>query len=156
MERGYQFPEITSWIRASKKDFELVRDLGLKETGVLVSCSDYHIFYKMKMTRKQAMESYLSVIRDCLETGIIPRCHLEDITRSDIYGYVIPFCCELMKLSREYNMPIKVRACDTMGYGVNYPGAVIPKLLSRTCQDGPYQYSESFVQADVQLSRQKQ
>ena len=63
-ERGYQFPEITSWIRASKKDFELVRDLGLKETGVLVSCSDYHIFYKMKMTRKQAMESYGSVIRD--------------------------------------------------------------------------------------------
>ena len=36
MERGYQFPEITSWIRASKEDFELVRDLGLKETGVLV------------------------------------------------------------------------------------------------------------------------
>ncbi len=129
MERGYQFPEITSWIRASKNDFELVRDLGLKETGVLVSCSDYHIFYKMKMTRKQAMESYLSVIRDCLETGIIPRCHLEDITRSDIYGYVIPFCCELMKLSREYNMPIKVRACDTMGYGVNYPGAVIPRSV---------------------------
>ena len=28
MERGYQFPEITSWIRASKKDFELVRDTG--------------------------------------------------------------------------------------------------------------------------------
>ena len=51
MERGYKFPEVTSWIRASKKDFELVKDIGMKETGILVSCSDYHIFYKMKMTR---------------------------------------------------------------------------------------------------------
>lgn len=25
MEKGYKFPEITSWIRASKKDFELVK-----------------------------------------------------------------------------------------------------------------------------------
>ena len=98
MERGYQFPEVTSWIRASKQDFQLVKDLGLRETGILVSCSDYHIFYKMKMTRREVMNLYLSVIRDCLETGISPRCHLEDITRSDIYGFVIPFCVELMKL----------------------------------------------------------
>lgn len=27
MERGYQFPEVTSWIRASKQDFQLVKDL---------------------------------------------------------------------------------------------------------------------------------
>ena len=129
LERGYQFPEVTSWIRASKKDFELVRELGLRETGILVSCSDYHIFYKMKMTRKEAMEHYLSVIRECLETGVSPRCHLEDITRSDIYGFVIPFCVELMKLMEEYKIPIKVRACDTMGYGVNFPGAVIPRSV---------------------------
>ena len=126
LERGYKFPEVTSWIRASKKDFQLVKEIGLKETGVLVSCSDYHIFYKLKMTRRQAMEHYLSVIRDCLEIGVSPRCHLEDITRSDIYGFVIPFCLELMKLMKEYNIPVKIRVCDTMGYGVNYPGAVIP------------------------------
>ena len=129
LERGYKFPEVTSWIRASKKDFELVKDIGLKETGILVSCSDYHIFYKMKMTRREVMNMYLSVIRECLETGISPRCHLEDITRSDIYGFVIPFCVELMKLQEEYKIPIKVRACDTMGYGVNFPGAVIPRSV---------------------------
>ena len=129
MEKGYKFPEITSWIRASKKDFELVKEIGLKETGILVSCSDYHIFYKMKMTRKQAMEHYLGVVRECLETGISPRCHLEDITRSDIYGFVIPFCLELMKLKDEYGIPVKIRACDTMGYGVNFPGAVIPRSV---------------------------
>ena len=129
MERGYKFPEVTSWIRASKQDFELVKDIGLRETGILVSCSDYHIFYKMKMTRREAMNHYLSVIRECLETGISPRCHLEDITRSDIYGFVIPFCLELMKLMDEYKIPVKIRVCDTMGYGVNYPGAVIPRSI---------------------------
>ena len=129
LEKGYEFPEVTSWIRASRKDFELVKEIGLKETGILVSCSDYHIFYKLKMTRKQALEHYLSVIRECLEVGIRPRCHLEDITRSDIYGFVIQFCLELMKLMEEYKIPIKVRVCDTMGYGVNYPGAVIPRSI---------------------------
>ena len=129
MERGYKFPEVTSWIRASKKDFELVKDIGIKETGILVSCSDYHIFYKMKMTRRECMEHYLSVIRECLETGVAPRCHLEDITRSDIHGFVIPFCNELMKLQEEYGIPVKIRACDTMGYGVNFSGAVIPRSV---------------------------
>ena len=129
MERGYKFPEITSWIRASKQDFQLVKDIGIKETGILVSCSDYHIFYKMKMTRSQAINHYLSVVRECLETGVAPRCHLEDITRADIHGFVIPFCFELMKLGTEYGIPVKIRACDTMGYGVNFSGAVIPRSV---------------------------
>jgi isopropylmalate/homocitrate/citramalate synthase len=34
-----------------------------------------------------------------------------------------------MKLKDEYGIPIKVRACDTMGYGVNYPGSVIPRSV---------------------------
>lgn len=75
------------------------------------------------------MNHYLSVVRECLETGVSPRCHLEDITRSDIYGFVIPFCLELMKLQEEYEIPVKIRACDTMGYGVNFAGAVIPRSV---------------------------
>ena len=61
-ELGLKFPEITTWIRANKEDFKLVKDLGIKETGILVSCSDYHIFKKLKMTRKQAMDTYLSAV----------------------------------------------------------------------------------------------
>lgn len=129
MEKGYQFPEVTSWIRASKKDFQLVKDIGMKETGILVSCSDYHIFYKMKMTRREAMNHYLNIVQECLETGVAPRCHLEDITRSDIHGFVIPFCMELMKLGERYKISVKIRACDTMGYGVNFSGAVIPRSV---------------------------
>ena len=111
----------------SKKDRDAVYQC--LETGILVSCSDYHIFYKLKMTRREALRHYLSIVRDCLEIGISPRCHLEDITRSDIYGFVIPFCLELMNLMGEYRIPIKIRVCDTMGYGVNYPGAVIPRSI---------------------------
>ena len=79
---GYDFPEITTWIRANEKDFELVKQAGVKETGILVSCSDYHIFKKMHLTRKQAMDKYLGIVKAALDRGIRPRCHFEDITRA--------------------------------------------------------------------------
>lgn len=129
LEKGYKFPEITSWIRASKKDFELVKSIGIKETGVLVSCSDYHIFYKMKMSRRQAIDHYLGIVRQCIEVGIKPRCHFEDITRADFYGFVVPFATELMQLMTETGVPIKIRACDTMGYGITFPGSVMPRSV---------------------------
>lgn len=125
-----KFPEITTWIRASKEDFRLVKDLGIKETGILVSCSDYHIFKKMKMTRKQVMDYYLATIADAFEAGVVPRCHLEDITRADFYGFVVPFVNELQKMSREAGIPVKIRACDTMGYGVPYTEAAMPRSVA--------------------------
>ena len=130
MELGYRFPEITTWIRANKKDFELVKSIGVKETGILVSCSDYHIFEKMGLTRSQALEKYLGIVSDCIEAGLRPRCHFEDITRADFYGFVVPFANKLMDLSKESGVPIKIRACDTMGYGVPYPGAALPRSVS--------------------------
>jgi isopropylmalate/homocitrate/citramalate synthase len=126
-ERGYRFPEITGWIRASKNDFKLVKEMGLKETGILTSCSDYHIFLKLNLSRQDALKAYLDIVRTALEHGIVPRCHLEDITRADFYGFVIPFAQELMKLSEESKVPIKVRACDTMGYGFPFPGTALPR-----------------------------
>ena len=130
MELDLKFPEITSWIRASREDFKLVKDLGIKETGILVSCSDYHIFKKMKMTRSQVLEHYLAAVKDAFNAGVIPRCHLEDITRADFYGFVVPFVNELQKLSREAGIPVKIRACDTMGYGVPYTEAAMPRSVA--------------------------
>ena len=129
LELGLPFPEVTSWIRANEKDFELVKEMGLQETGILVSCSDYHIFKKMHMTRRQAMDKYLSIVRAALDHGIRPRCHFEDITRADFYGFVIPFALELNNLMKESGIPIKIRACDTMGYGISYPGASLPRSV---------------------------
>ncbi|TDP49824.1 2-isopropylmalate synthase [Aminicella lysinilytica] len=129
MDLGLKFPEITTWIRATKNDFKMVKDLGIKETGILVSCSDYHIFKKMNMTRRQAVDYYLETIRDAFEAGVVPRCHLEDITRADFYGFVVPFVNEIMKLSKEAGIPVKIRACDTMGYGVPYTEVALPRSV---------------------------
>lgn len=129
MELDYKFPEITTWIRANKEDFKLVTEMGIKETGILVSCSDYHIFKKMGMTRSQAVDYYLGTIKSAFEAGVVPRCHLEDLTRADFYGFVVPFVNEIMKLSKETKIPVKIRACDTMGYGVPYSGAALPRSV---------------------------
>ncbi|MBQ8995608.1 MAG: 2-isopropylmalate synthase [Oscillospiraceae bacterium] len=128
-ELGYKFPEITTWIRATKNDFQLVKELGIPETGILVSCSDYHIFNKLHLTRKQAMEQYLQTVGMAFEAGIVPRCHLEDVTRADFYGFVVPFVNELMKMSKDAGIPVKIRACDTMGYGVPYTEVALPRSV---------------------------
>jgi isopropylmalate/homocitrate/citramalate synthase len=129
-ELGYEFPEVTGWIRATHKDFELAKNMGLREVGILTSVSDYHIFHKWEgMTRSKALEQYLSVIKDALNVGIIPRCHFEDMTRADFYGFVVPFAIELRRLSEESGIQIKIRACDTMGFGVPYPGASMPRSV---------------------------
>jgi isopropylmalate/homocitrate/citramalate synthase len=101
---GLNIPEPTTWIRATKSDFQLVKEIGVKETGILVSCSDYHIFKKLGKTRKQAMDAYLGVVAQALEMGIRPRCHLEDIPRADFYGFVVPFVNALMDMGAEANI----------------------------------------------------
>ena len=112
-ELGLAFPEITGWIRANKDDTRLVRETGLQETGILTSVSDYHIFLKLQKTRRQAMHEYLDVVTSILDAGIRPRCHFEDLTRADIYGFCIPFAQELMKLRDQSGIDIKIRLCDT-------------------------------------------
>jgi isopropylmalate/homocitrate/citramalate synthase len=131
---GYQFPEVTGWIRAVKSDFQLVKEMGLKETGVLTSCSDYHIFLKLRKTRRQAYEDYLGIVKTALEAGIKIRCHLEDATRADFYGFVVPFVTELMRLREESGIPIKIRVCDTMGFGVPFPGTALPRSVPKLIQ----------------------
>ena len=131
LERGYTYPEITGWIRAKAEDLPLVKEMGLKETGILTSVSDYHIFYKMNGSRRTIMEQYLSIVKAALEHGIIPRCHFEDVTRADIYGFCIPFAIELMKLREQSGIDIKIRLCDTLGFGVPYPGAALPRSVPR-------------------------
>ncbi|MBQ6848381.1 MAG: 2-isopropylmalate synthase [Clostridia bacterium] len=126
---GLKFPEITTWIRANKEDFKLVKDLGIRETGILVSCSDYHIFKKLKKTRKEAMDGYLAAVAEAFEAGVMPRCHLEDITRADFYGFVVPFVNELMKMSKDAGIPVRIRACDTMGYAVPFSEVALPRSV---------------------------
>ena len=128
-ELGYEFPEVTGWIRAHKSDFELAKGMGLNECGILVSCSDYHIYKKLNKNRREAMEDYLSIIRSAVEVGIRPRCHFEDITRADFYGFVVPFATEINKIAAESGTPIKLRVCDTLGYGSSFSGTSLPRSI---------------------------
>lgn len=129
MEKGYKFPEVTSWIRANKEDFKLVKSMGIKETGILMSCSDYHIFNKLNKTRQEAMKMYLEIAYAALENGIVPRCHFEDITRADFYGFVVPLAKNLMSLMGKSNIRVKIRACDTLGVGVSHVGVELPRSV---------------------------
>ncbi|MHC4324450.1 MAG: 2-isopropylmalate synthase [Planctomycetota bacterium] len=133
-ELGHKYPECTGWIRAVKGDFRLVKEAGLKETGMLTSCSDYHIFQKLKFrSRKECLESYCEVVDAAFEAGVRPRCHLEDVTRADIEGFVLPFVDRLMEMSEQVpeELTAKIRLCDTMGFGVSYPGAELPRSISK-------------------------
>jgi isopropylmalate/homocitrate/citramalate synthase len=131
---GHKYPECTGWIRAVKGDFRLVREMGLRETGMLTSCSDYHIFQKLNFkSRRACLDSYCEVVAAAFEAGVRPRCHLEDITRADIDGFVLPFVDRLMEMSRQVpeEQSVKIRLCDTMGFGVFYPGAELPRSVPK-------------------------
>jgi isopropylmalate/homocitrate/citramalate synthase len=130
-ERGYRYPEITGWIRAVKEDFKLVKEVGLNETGILTSVSDYHIFLKLKKNRRAVLREYLSIVSAALDLGIIPRCHFEDVTRADIYGFCVPFAQDIMRLSEEAKLPVKIRLCDTLGFGVPYSVAALPRCVPK-------------------------
>ena len=131
LELGYEFPEVTGWIRAVAQDLRLVKEMGLKETGILTSCSDYHIFHKLKKNRGQALDEYLAIVRAALDVGLHIRCHLEDVTRADIHGFVVPFVRQLMELREASGLRVKVRVCDTMGFGVPFPGVALPRSVPK-------------------------
>ncbi len=131
MSKGYRYPEITGWIRAVEEDLKLVADFGMKETGILTSVSDYHIFLKLNLDRKTALKKYVNIARAALDKGIAPRCHFEDVTRADIYGFCVPLAIELMQLAQESGIPIKIRLCDTLGFGISYPGSALPRSVPR-------------------------
>ena len=75
------------------------------------------------------MDQFLGVVKDALAIGVKPRVHLEDITRADFYGFVLPLAQALRELGEESGIPIKLRACDTLGLGVSYPGVALPRSV---------------------------
>lgn len=129
--RGYRFPRITGWIRANKEDLKIAHDMDFDEVGMLTSVSDYHIYLKLGKNRQQVMDEYLALVTQALEWGIVPRCHFEDVTRADIFGFCLPYAAKLMELAKQASMPVKIRLCDTMGFAVPYPGAALPRSVQR-------------------------
>ncbi|MDR2387484.1 MAG: histone-lysine N-methyltransferase [Deltaproteobacteria bacterium] len=125
------FPLITAWIRAVSEDLKIVKEMKLSETGILTSISDYHIYLKLGLNRRRACDKYLGLIMEALSYGIAPRCHFEDVTRADIYGMCVPFAQQIKRLSELSKIPIVIRLCDTLGFGVTYPGAALPRSIPK-------------------------
>lgn len=140
LERGHQFPKVTTWTRATPKDIKLLVDISqgqVKETGMLSPASDHHIFDRLKHPSKEAaVENYLAPILAAVENGIRPRIHLEDSTKADLIGYVIPF---VKRVLHETDGWACFRVCDTIGWGVPdphaRPPAGIPRLISLLHQE---------------------
>jgi isopropylmalate/homocitrate/citramalate synthase len=131
-ELGFDYPRITGWIRASKEDLKIAKEAKVDEVGMLASISDYHIFYKFKgLSRSQVIQKYLDVVEEGLKSGIIMRAHVEDCTRADILGVVIPFAKRLMQLSEKYGIPVKLRIPDTLGLGLPWSKAALPRSIPK-------------------------
>ena len=73
-----------------------------------------------RMEACKAAEKYLAPIVTACELGMRPRVHLEDTTKADIFGWVIPF---MQRVMRETKGMASFRVCDTIGYGVPDPHA---------------------------------
>ncbi len=132
MEVGAKYPRITGWVRASEKDIKIPISMGINKTGILTSVSDYHIYKKLNMDRRKAEEMYLSTVMKAIELGYSEiRCHFEDVTRADIFNFVIPFAQKLVKIQEESGLKIVIRLCDTMGYGVPFPTASVPRGIPK-------------------------
>lgn len=132
LERGYDFPQVTTWTRATPKDIRMLVKISqgkIEETGMLASASDHHIFDKLQHRSKAAaIDKYLKPIMTAVENDIRPRVHLEDITKADIHGWVVPFMNRVLK---ETEGKACFRLCDTMGWGFPDSFAELPSGIPR-------------------------
>jgi isopropylmalate/homocitrate/citramalate synthase len=133
---GYPI-EPTTWIRASTKDVKLIQSLGVGESGLLASISDYHVFHKFSPGgRRQAATLYLDAVQMALDNGIRPRLHLEDATRAAI-DFIRYFVDAVRKKSASYPESIqpKFRVCDTLGLGLPDEDVPLPRGIPKLFQE---------------------
>lgn len=132
LERGYERPVVTGWARASREDIDAVAAVkGIRETGILMSVSDLHIFRKIGFaSRREAERSYLAALDYALGKGLAARCHLEDVTRSDFSGFVVPLVKQIQTIAPE----AIIRVCDTVGIGLPDPFMEPPRGIPRLIQ----------------------
>ena len=129
LNRGYDFPEVTGWARAVPRDIDIVLDMdGIKETGILMSVSDVHIFDKIGLnSREEAEEKYLNALQYAVDHGLRARCHLEDITRADFQGFITPFVKKIVEIAPD----ALIRVCDTVNYGLPFSEVDLPYSIPK-------------------------
>jgi 2-phosphinomethylmalic acid synthase len=124
--------EPTTWIRARREDVELIKSLGIRETGLLASSSDYHTLHKFTGGRRAAAAMYLEAVELALEHGIRPRVHLEDTTRAPV-EFVQSLVEAVLRVAARYpgELAPRFRVCDTLGIGLPYEEVGLPRSVPR-------------------------
>jgi isopropylmalate/homocitrate/citramalate synthase/acyl-coenzyme A synthetase/AMP-(fatty) acid ligase len=125
--------EPTTWIRARREDVELIARIGVRETGMLSSASDYHTFHKFSPGgRSRAAAMYLDAVESALDLGIRPRVHLEDTTRAaaDFVRWLVE---AVLETASEYPAELapRFRVCDTLGVGLPFDDVALPRSVPR-------------------------
>ncbi len=129
---NYEQPEITGWARANPADIDMNLSMdGIEEVGILMSISDTHIFDKLGFKdREQAWDKYTDALEYAVDHGLKTRCHLEDITRADIPGFVMPLVKALLDIAPD----VIFRICDTLNYGVPFENTPLPFSIPKIVQ----------------------
>jgi isopropylmalate/homocitrate/citramalate synthase len=128
--------EPTTWIRAAVKDVKLIQSLGVKESGLLASISDYHVFHKFQPGgRLQAANIYLDAVQLALDAGIRPRLHLEDASRASI-DFIRYFVEAVLQKAADYpdSLRPKFRICDTLGVALPDEEVALPRGVPKLFQ----------------------
>lgn len=131
IDYNLKYPKPIAWIRSTHSDLNLVDEAGLDSAVILTSISDYHIKYKLGMDRDQAINKYLSVIQEAFKKGFNVTCSLEDTTRSDIEGLLIPFIGRVLKLAEKYHASVKFKLADTLGLGLPFSEVPAPRGIPK-------------------------
>lgn len=126
-----EYPRPIGWVRSTINDLRLVKESGLDTTIVLTSVSDYHIYYKLGMERSSAEAKYLRAIEEGLKMGLNLKVAMEDITRCDVYGFLMPFLNKVLRLAERYRAEITFKLSDTLGLGLPFIEAPLPRSIPR-------------------------
>lgn len=123
LDHSYEYPEVTGWARANPADIdEVLKVGGIRETGILMSISDSHIYDKMGLkSYEEAEKKYLTALQYAVDHGLKTRCHIEDTSRAN-YDFVYPFIEKCIDIDPH----TIIRVCDTLGYGVPFPEEAEP------------------------------
>jgi isopropylmalate/homocitrate/citramalate synthase len=128
LNRSKGITEITGWARANPEDIDLALNFDqIKEVGILMSVSDIHLDYKLEISRDDAREKYLNALQYAVDHGLKPRCHLEDMTRSDLDGFVLPLVKDIIDIAPD----AIIRICDTVGVGLPYEESPLPVSIPK-------------------------
>jgi len=129
LEHRERWPEPIGWVRARKQDIDLVVESKLEQTVVLTSVSYHHIYWKLGLDRKGAESKFLEAIEYALSKGLRIRVAMEDITRSDVKGFVLPFTEKILRVAEKYeaDREIVFKISDTLGLGLPFETAGLPR-----------------------------